>query len=106
MGANGFIIRKKEQLVLFDRPRYTTAKLVLIQKRFVDPGLIVEPVVCGKIVVAVVPEEFTMEFVCARRSGQGGGCRPTRRRGILVRRDQRHLANLTHEEFVRQIIER
>ncbi len=103
--ANGLVAGVEEELVLAYGSADIAAELVLIQERPPDAGLVVEPVVGRKMVVAVVPENFAMILVAAagrgerRLGGSAGRCRGG------VRGDQRHLPHLPHAQFVGRVIQ-
>src|ERR1017187_1047792 len=69
--AYGFVIEIEEELVFHDGTTQAEAELILVQERQSDAGLVVEPVIGGKKVIAVVPQSFAVHQVSTGRRGEG-----------------------------------
>ena len=72
------VVGVEEQLVLDDAPAESGAGLVQIEKRILNPGLVVEPVVGSERAVAVVPVDRAVIRVGARLGGDAPSAMPLR----------------------------
>ena len=104
--AVSLVVHIKEKLVLNDVTAERAADLVLIQKRKSHAGLVLEPVIRRRGVVAVVPIQLAMVGVRPgrRRESDLRGARAER--GIAVGRRDRHLLHFILKQQVGQEIQR